>query len=294
VTEAALAEELASRMTAKGTEPPLVLDVAIRRDADAFEAMIRVGGRKQGVRSLRAAGPACDALHDALVVTLLLLLDEDPSRPPAPQASEPARPPEPPPAGEAPPAGPMVPAAPPPASSAQASRARERPTLWVSLGVAATHGLPLGWSVAATGDVFARVSRWELGLGAFWAPAKSFERDPGTVEVSVFGGRLRGCYTLATWSSARWAGCAVGVVGALHGQSKSFTTTGSKTRPWISGGLGTDVELLLSPRFRLGIVGAAAASAQTESFSIRDELGEVYRTDRVIGWVAAEIRWHIW
>src|SRR5262245_47634390 len=71
VGEPALAQELASRMIVSGDDPrgPLVLGVDIRRDQDAFEATIRVEGRKQGVRSLRAAGPGCEALHDALVVT---------------------------------------------------------------------------------------------------------------------------------------------------------------------------------------------------------------------------------
>src|SRR6185295_11206685 len=132
VAEPALAEELASRMVVSGEDPrgPLILGIDIRRDGDAFEATIRVGGRKEGVRSLRAAGPACDALHDALVVTLLLLLDQDPDRFAAP-----------------------VLVAPPPVLAASApSASSERASLWVSLGGVASHGLPEGWSGVVMGD----------------------------------------------------------------------------------------------------------------------------------------------
>jgi hypothetical protein len=286
-TESALADELASRMTAKGSEPaPLVLDVTIRRDADAFEATIHVEGRKQGVRALRAAGPTCDALHDALVVTLLLLLDEDPSRPAPPAPAAPAT-------SEVRPAAPPEPVSAPPPAPAPAPG--ERISLWASLGGALTHGLPQGVSVAATGEARARLSRWELGLGAFWAPDRSVERAQGAVKLRVFGGRLRGCYALATWPSGRWAGCALGAVAALRGEGTGFTNAGSTTRPWFLGGLETDVELRLSSRVRLGIIGGGAATPHTESFSIGGgEVGEVYRTDKVVGWVGAELRWLIW
>jgi hypothetical protein len=283
VTEGALADELASRTIAKGTEEGtlLDLDVAIRRDGDAFEATIRVDGRKQGERLLRAQGPACDELHDALVVSLLLLLDEDPSSPNPPHGPEPVAP-----AAPLAPASMIAPVEPPPSQ-------REQPELWLSLGGALTHGLPQTWSVAANADVIARLSRWEVSVGGFWAPEKRIAMDPGTVQVRVLGGRLRGCYAFATRSRLRWAGCALGAVGSLRGVAQEFTVNDSKTRPWVLGGLETDVELQLLPRLRVGICGAAAASAHTESFSIQGR-GEVYRTDLVVASVGTELRLLIW
>jgi hypothetical protein len=279
VAEPALAEELASRMIVSGDDPrgPLILGVDIRRAEDAFEATIRVEGRKEGVRSLRAAGPACDALHDALVVTLLLLLDQDPDRPAAlPVAPTPSAPP-------------ALPAPPPSAPS----ETRDRPSLWVSLGGAVSHGLPEGWSGAVMGDASVAWRRWEFGLGAFWAPERTIESPPGSVLVRVFGGRARGCYALGAWPSVRWSGCAMFVVGSLRGQGQGFTNDGSKVQPWFLGGFASEVELVLSPRARLGFFGAALATAHTQSFFVRD-LTEPYATDGVVGWLGSEVRVHIW
>jgi hypothetical protein len=274
VAEPALAEELASRMLVSGDDPrgPLILGVEIRRDGDAFEATIRVEGRKEGVRSLRAAGPACDALHDALVVTLLLLLDQDPERPAAPPVAPP----------------PSPPVLPTPAPSAS-----ERAALWISLGGAVTHGLPEGWSGALMGDASIAWRRWELGLGAFWAPERTIESPPGSVLVRVFGGRARGCYAIGASPSVRWSGCAVFAVGSLRGAGRGFSIDGSKAQPWYLGGLSTEVELALSPRARLGFFGAALATAHTQSFFVRD-LTEPYATDSVVGWLGSELRVHIW
>jgi hypothetical protein len=276
VAEAALADELASRMIVSGEDPrgPLILGVDIRRAEDAFEATIRVEGRKQGVRSLRAAGPACDALHDALVVTLLLLLDQDPDRPAAPPVTPAPSPP---------------PVPPPPAPSAPSERA----SLWVSLGGAVSHGLPEGWSGALMGDASIVWQRWQFGVGGFWAPERTIESPPGSVLVRVFGGRARGCYALGAWTSVRWSGCASFAVGSLRGEGRGFSIDGSKLQPWFLGGLASELELVLSPRARLGFFAAALATAHTQSFFVRD-LTEPYATDRVVGWLGSDVRVHIW
>jgi hypothetical protein len=287
-TEAVLAQELASRMTASGDHAPelLVFDVEIRRDQDAYEATIRAQGRKEGVRSLRASGPSCDPMHDALVVTLLLLLDRDPMRPsssqPAPELAPALRPTE-----VIPLTGPSVPS---PATGAT----REQFTLWGSLGLAATHGLPEAWSGAAMGNLAMRFARWELGLGGFWAPERTIRSTPGSLAARVFGVRARGCYGFETRSaSMRWAGCAVVALGSLRGEGQGFTSNGSRVRPWFLAGAEADFELSLSSRVRFGFFGAALGSAHTESFSI-GAVGVPYRTDRVVGWAGSELRVRIW
>src|SRR6266542_443523 len=69
--EITVAARLRSRMTAA---------VDLAREDGRYSATIRVEGRKQGVRTLQADGPTCEPLYEALMVSLLLLLDEDPTR----------------------------------------------------------------------------------------------------------------------------------------------------------------------------------------------------------------------
>src|SRR6185503_9305748 len=77
-----LAREIRERLTSRnppGTLPPLWIQADVTREGAAFVATVRVSGRKLGVRNLRAEGSTCDALHEALLVALLVLLDEDPT-----------------------------------------------------------------------------------------------------------------------------------------------------------------------------------------------------------------------
>src|SRR5262249_29510582 len=59
-----LSTELSQRMTPSGALPtaPTLLTVVLEGTADEYVAEIRVEGRKHGERTLRAAGPSCDAL----------------------------------------------------------------------------------------------------------------------------------------------------------------------------------------------------------------------------------------
>src|SRR5262245_53954407 len=60
--EVHFAEELRARMTASQNAALelLSLKVSIDREEPAYVATIRVDGRKQGVRTLRADGPTCE------------------------------------------------------------------------------------------------------------------------------------------------------------------------------------------------------------------------------------------
>jgi hypothetical protein len=184
--ESTLAGELRSRMTATAArEPgPLRLGVELSMDGEQFVATLRVEGRKQGIRSLRSKGPTCDGLHDALMVTLLLLLDEHPSLdvPPPP-------PPVVPPQAEPPPA------TPPQAASAIATSTPTRgppPNVWLSAGGALTHGLPERWWGAGSADVAVRYRSLEFSLGGVLAPRREHPLAAGRhVDVAFAGGRAR-------------------------------------------------------------------------------------------------------
>src|SRR5688572_202871 len=64
----ALVRELGSRMTEEGgrerARGEIFIRVRIDQEGSSFVASIEVSGRKQGVRTLKTAGPDCDALSD--------------------------------------------------------------------------------------------------------------------------------------------------------------------------------------------------------------------------------------
>ena len=146
----------------------------------AYVAEIRVSGRKQGERTLRTEGPSCQGLRDALIVSLLLLLDDDPD---APEAAAPPRAP--------PPAPPLAPTElRPPLARPRDPRAA---SLWLELGAAGTHGLPDELSAAFEAGVSFRARRWEVGALGFWALPRQVTFEPGMLGLGLFGASVSGC-----------------------------------------------------------------------------------------------------
>jgi hypothetical protein len=281
--EGAVATELSRRLGAsrdRGHKPALV-EVRLARDADHYSATIRVEGENAGVRVLRAVGPTCKPLSDALLVALLVLFDanlalDEPS--PAPVSA----PPMPPKALDS------------PSSSPSSRSSRKVAELWISAGGAATHGLPLGFGGAVFGDVDARLDRWDLGAGAYWTPERSVSFAPGEVLLRSWGGRVRGCYALTLRAAgARVSGCAWGMVSALHGAGSGFDTTKAQDRVWGLGGLGVDLGLPISSAVALGVQGVMLVSVHREAFSV-DRLGTAYETDPIAGWLGADLRVRFW
>ena len=190
-----LATELSRRMGPRNSPDSelLLLSVELGGDTEAYVAKVRVDGRKHGERTLRAAGPTCDSLRDALLVTLLVLLDEE--RAAAPGDAPTTAPAEAASAADAAPAGTpestltTAPAAPatepratvPEARSAQGERQPQPATLWLALGGGVTHGIPQDWSGALLLDLSVRV------LGE--APSVRDEHSPPTgASIAVFDG----------------------------------------------------------------------------------------------------------
>src|SRR5262249_20834721 len=153
-----------------------------------------------------AAGPSCDALHDAVVVTLLVLLDEDRAPSPETTASSAAPDATAPPAMPASAAEPAVPASKAPVAPIPVAYEAAPPvvprrsgvpvSLWLSFAGALTHSMPLDWSGALLFDLSVRAGAFEASAGGLWAPTRHVVTAPGEVAVSVFGERVRGCYAV--------------------------------------------------------------------------------------------------
>jgi hypothetical protein len=293
-SEEELATQLRPRLQNTHTSSePLVIDVTIDAEATDFTATVRVSGRRHGERSLRAPGPACDALRAALFVTLLLLLDEVPqgTREPEPP-SKPALQPRPP--------SPQAPAAararepqrPPPRREAQRSL---RTSGWIGAGGALTHGLPADFSAALFGDFALRLDRVEVSLGAFWTPERRVQYGPGSVLLNVWGGRLRACYRVPLVEPRFLLGaCALGAVAALQGEGRGFTVDASKRRPWWLAGGGPEFRWSFAPRLALGANVQTLVTLHREGFTVQGLDAEGYTTDRVLGWVGFDVSLQIW
>jgi len=297
--EAHFAGELRARMTASqvATLELLALHVGIDREGETYVATIHVDGRKQGVRTLHADGPSCEPLHDALMVALLLLLDEDPTKPVPPAAPLVTAPP------------PVSPPLPSQAPVAPASSSR-RTAIWLSAGGALTHGLPDGWWFAAAGEAIARIDRLDLALGGFWTPQRSVpifagDSNLGDILLRLAGARARGCYAFVeSEGSFRVSGCALGIVCSLTGQGRETplgVANGTSTPyVWILVGPGVDAHIPLSSRIGLGITGGVLFSTTPRGFYIKDQRPiqspplTRYDSHAVTGWAGLDLRVRIW
>jgi len=263
-SEAAIAAQLQRRLASRA-EPAEKLTVQVELDAEgtAFTAKIVVLGRRQGERTLRAEGPSCEPLHDALVVSLQLLLDDDAELDTAPLA--------------------------PPALSKKTAAA-----LWLNVGVAVTHGLPLAWSGAGDAELSLRLAAWDIALGGLWAPERRLAYAPGVVAIQSWGGRARACYALAARDVLRFGGCAVGILSRLHGQGRGFVDDASAHRPWLLVGLGPELRWAMASELSLGLSAQFLVSPFDESFSVEQRPGAAYRTDRVSGWLGLDLGLRVW
>jgi hypothetical protein len=281
--ETTLAHELRSRMTTKSArEPgPLLLAVALSTEGDSFVATVRVEGRKRGIRTLKSKGPSCDGLHDALMVSLLLLLDEHPSLPETTPPLQPKTPPPP---------------SPPPIVTADHAPSGPPPTWWASAGGALTNGFPERWGAAAMADLGIRFRSFDFLVGGVYAPKREHPLAGGRrVDVGLIGGRARGCYAV-TDRVVRASACAVAALSQLSGRGAGGpeVTENPETRGWWLLGAGADVSIPLSPRIGVGISATALGQVRAVSFYIDPNANDAYTSNRVVGWIGTDIRLRIW
>jgi len=222
---------------------------------------------------LRAMGPGCEDLAEALAVSLALILDGtmapslEPIDTPAPPADDPAEPPPPPPREkrEPPPPAPVV--APVPAPVAN----RPPRHVWFATGGALTVGLPGDLSGAVTVRLGAEYGRLSLVGGAFGAPTQSFESGPGSVDVRLLGATLHACGRFAGDADGlRADACAGGGGGELHGWGH-YHEAGEASRPWYALGGAFAVRGPIVGPLGWALTGSLLAPLAKERFSVTVE-----------------------
>jgi hypothetical protein len=297
--EEALARAVQAQLITQPAATPasLRLAVSIDRDADGFLAHIEVTGRKHGVRTLHAEGPGCEALTDALAVTLAMILDErareaEYKPPPRPQTR-------------------------PSAPTAAASLAQPQPGVsgwfssggaaarhqqlaaeldgWFSLGGAATWGLPHGGSWAAIGEFGVWHPPWGATVGAFWSPTQSIEYGQGTVSVRVIGGLAAGCYGLIGMQSATTLSlCLDAALGSLRGRGADYDSNRQQSRLWGAVGGGPALQGKITRLTGWRLRAAVAAPLWHDLFSVEGLPNAAYESDPLVAWISVHLLATIW
>lgn len=261
------------------TSAPLWLAVSVIREDSSYVAYIRVTGHKHGTRTLRARGPGCAALADALAVTLAMILDARADQPIPSQPAPSPPPPSPPPVA--------VDTEPPPGPKLGG---------WFSLGgVAATWGMPKDGSWAVIGQVGLAHPPWSGTLGVFWAPTHSHQYGPGTVTVQLFGGLAAGCYRLAGTESALAMGlCLDALVGSLRGEGREYDENDWEARPWVALGGGPALHGVIYGALGWRLRAAFAEPLWHDRFSVQGLGGAAYESDHPAAWVSAHLLATVW
>lgn len=263
-------------LAAGSAEVGLSIDVRFERaTGGAFVARVSASGPKPGQRVLRDSSPTCDALGEAVAVTLALLLDSaqseaakaDPAeQPPAPKKVE-------------------APAPEPPAPEAAAS-ARE-PSAWslrASLVAGGGYGLAGTGTLLGSGHLGARYGKWTFDLGASSSWPTSHDFEAGGVSTSLLFGSLRGCYLHG--HSFALGPCLQLGLGRLRGDGSGYEQAQTISLPWLAVGMGLAAEAPLSSRLYVSLGATLWVPSERHTFSVQNA-GIAWESKRVAGVVTA-------
>jgi len=265
------------------TSPGAPVRVAVAWDRlpnGGYRADLRVEGARGGTRTLTDAGSTCAALGHAVAVALVLVLDPDPAAAPADGKVTAAAAPGPPsPRASAPESGP------PPAVGT---------TGHLTLLAGPSWGQVARLSGAARLELGARLRRASVVVGAEGVASRASAIAPGTVEVSLWAGRLSLCAPLT--DPSRWVqidACALGAVGALHGQGQGFPASNASTLTWWAAGGEVRAQALFRDRWVVALAAGVAATLYRYTFSVA-EIGAVRGSDRWTGQLLAGVGVKLW
>ena len=192
-----------------------VYAVRLSRSSDGYSAVLQYGDLS---RKLEDPGATCDALADALALTLAILLDAAPSRRPALLLSLPL------------------------GSLAELVERRPRLKTWevsLDIGAVGVMGLSPLASAAGIGEVSLRIRRISFGAGALWLPTTTRSVEPGVISLSLVAATARVCADPLgpAENGFRVSLCAQPMLGALHGQGRGYHPDRQGTAPWFALGV---------------------------------------------------------
>jgi hypothetical protein len=227
-----------------------------RTPENAFSARVTATGPKPGQRLLRDSSPTCDALAEAVSVTIALLLDDAlPARDAAAMAPSATAP-----ATHSPPADTMAPRAHDLNANAWTGRA--------SLEVGGGYGLGGSGGLLGFGRAGARHGRWlfDLGAGANLPREQGFQN--GSVRTSLVFGSLRACYLLG--QSLLIAPCLQVGAGRLHGEGSGYGEVRAASLPWTAAGLGLAGEVPVGAGFYATLAATLWVPTRRQTFSVEN------------------------
>ncbi len=200
-----------------------VYDVRIEHSADGYAATIQADNL---TRNLSDPGSTCTGLGEALALTLAILLDNEPSKPPS---------------------------SPTPPLSAPPALPRRTPTTMIAFivkpiqhwnmgtegGIGETLGFLSPLSFAVTLDVWFRYRAVSIGSGIFFVPSAIENGKQATsVALQLITGDLYACGRVAGKpSGTNFSLCGQTFVGVVHGEGRGYSVNREGTRPWFA--LGT-------------------------------------------------------
>jgi hypothetical protein len=194
--------------------PTHAYHVSFDRSGGAYRAEI-VDDTAGRTRRLEDTGAACGPLGQAVaVVVATMWSSEHDEVSPAPA---PVPPPPPPRVDPAP--------VPPPV--------RSRDPRWVfgaGAAVAAAVVRPVAEALIADADL--EFAHGSLSIGALWIPVQRIDVTPGSIDVELISGSLRGCAFLG--NETRFGFCANVLAGVLRAEGSGYTTDVERTRPWVA------------------------------------------------------------
>lgn len=272
------------------------LDVQIYKSAEGFTAVIQASGK---TRTLSDKGATCGGLSAALSVSIAVLLDTEPL-PPEPDPPPPAPAPAPPPPAIATTPAPIT--TPPPLPIDERPSDVRRFRVAIAASPMVTTGLLRPFAGGLAADLEFRFGRFSIAGGVIALPGQTIDFPPGTVDLSLTSGTLRGCVapvsiggspTPGEDESLRFALCVDAMAGAIHGAGQGYRPDRASTLPWAAAGA--------SALFAQRIVGPLSWSARVslvipllrQSFFV-DDVGTAFQPASVGGALDAGLRVSIW
>ncbi len=278
--EEAIRSELAARVGDDRVDPESDREVTVGIERAHRELVARIvvseGGEPTGRRELRHSGRRCDELTEDLLLTLTLIIDTPPARPPEP---EPEAEPEPEPEPE--PEDPVVPMAPEPEpATPEPLRSSIRVSL---LGGASFGALPnVGWLVEA--DVEVALRSWVVAVGARYSGSPDESFAPGSIRATSVRARAFAGYAVRGLE----AGLAL-AAGALVAAGRGFAENTRVSRASVGVGPRVSWTWRASPTFGLRIFGELLFSIV--GTDIRVDTETAWASGPVAGSLGAGVVW---
>ncbi len=204
-------QRLALAPLAPASPPPAhAYRVSFDRSGSSYRAEIAddTAGR---VRRLEDVGPGCGPLGQAAAQVVAMMRSserEDAAPSPAP----------------------VVP--PSPAESLPGPEPRRRLRGVLGAGPALAVAIVRPAAPALVVDGVLQLSHASLGLGALWIPSQTIAVAPGSIDVQLIAGSLRGCGFFGDVTQVGL--CSKIFVGALRAEGSGYSADARHTRPWFA------------------------------------------------------------